>query len=321
VRINGTTVKRANLANYGLVKDLNLKIGDTVILVKRGEIIPKIIGVVKTETNHINKAIIPPKICEFCGSPLKTSGAYIICPNKTCPEQIAHRIQKWIDVQKIKYIGEATVHKLIEKKLIKSIADLYKTGFFDVLVKNDIVGGKMAYKIIENINNHKLISLQNFIGGFDIDHVGPKIIESLMKFGFDTLDKILNASMGDFCICVGINTTMAGYIKKGIEEVINEMDDVLIEGVEIESEVKDGIYTGKTACFTGSFNQYSRIELENQFKKLGGKIGSKVNKNTSFLVSNNLESNSGKTLAAKNLNIPIISEGEFIHTMNSGWRV
>jgi DNA ligase (NAD+) len=317
VRINGTTVKRANLANYGLIKNLGLKIGDTVILVKRGEIIPKIIGVVKTETNDINKPIIPPKTCEVCGTSLEIDGAYIVCPNKKCPEQISHRIQKWIKVQEIKFIGDSTVHKLVQKNLISSIADLYKPQIIESLMRDDIVGNKMAHKIYENITSNKVISLPNFIGGFDIDHVGTKVIESLMKFGFTTLDKILNASMGDLCMCVGIHTTLAGYIKRGINEVIEDMHEVLQQGVKIMDEVKDGLFVGKSACFTGSFIRYKRSELEKMFIKEGGKVGSGVSSNTDFLISNDINSTSSKTISAKKNNIPIINEEEFLATITN----
>jgi DNA ligase (NAD+) len=317
VRINGTTVKRANLANYGLIKSLNLKIGDTVILVKRGEIIPKIIGVVKTETNHINKPIIPPKTCEVCGTSLETEGVHIVCPNPTCPEQIAHRIQKWINTQKIKFIGDSTIHKLVEKHLISSIADLYKPEFLEILSRDDIVGNKMARKIYGNINNNRVVSLPNFIGGFDIDHVGTRIIESLMKFGFTTFEKILNATMGDLCICVGIHTTLAGHIKSGINAVIEDMYEVLQQGVRIEDEIKEGLFLGKSACFTGSFSLYKRSELEKMFIKEGGKVGSGVSSNTDFLVSNDPGSTSSKTLSAKRNKIPIINEKEFIATITN----
>jgi DNA ligase (NAD+) len=316
VRINGTTVQRANLANYGLIKNLNLKIGDTIILTKRGEIIPKITGVVTTEPNTINKEITPPTICEFCGTKLIKEGAHIICSNENCPEQTAHKILKWINEQNIKFIGESTIHKLVDKGLINSIADIYKPDFFTHLKTDDIVGEKMAVKICDNINKTRDITLSNFIGGLDIDHIGTRIIDSLVKFGFDTLNKIMNASMGDLAMCAGINTGLAGHIKKGLMKKATEISE-LLQYVNITNSNVVGIFTGKTACFTGSFGKYSRKELENMFTARGGKIGNKIHSNTEFLVSNTIDSTSSKTLAAKTSGIPIISENQFLELLES----
>jgi DNA ligase (NAD+) len=315
VRISGTTVQRASLANYGLIKSLNLKIGDKVVLVKRGEIIPKIIGVVKTEPNKINKEIIPPNTCEFCGTKLVTEGVYIVCPNEECPEQIAHKIQKWINEQNIKFIGESTIHKLVNKKLIDSIADLYKPNFYDILKSDEIVGEKMAQKICVNINKTRQISLANFIGGLDIDHVGTRIVEALVRHGFNTLDKIMNATMGELAMCIGINTGLAGYIKKGLMKKSNEIYH-LLQYVTIAESNKEGIFKDKTACFTGSFKIYSRKDLEDIFIKEGGKVGNKVTSNTIFLVCNDPTSTSSKTITAKKLGIPIITDWEFLARLN-----
>jgi DNA ligase (NAD+) len=313
VRINGTTVRRASLANYGLIKNMNLKIGDTVILVKRGEIIPKIEGVVNTETNKINKEIIPPTLCEFCGKKLKQDGAHIICPNEKCPEQIAHRIEKWINTQDIKFIGESTIRKLVNKKLMYSIADLYKSDFLNILLQDDSVGNKVAVKICESINQHRIISLSSFIGGFDIDHVGTRVIDSLIENGFDTLEKIINASVVDLCACVGIHHILAGHIQNGIYKVMADMENVLEQGVKIENTSKGGIFEGKSACFTGSFIIYPRKELEKIFTSLGGKVSGKISSNTLFLVSNEgNDSTSNKTQDALKYRIPVITENEFL---------
>jgi DNA ligase (NAD+) len=315
VRIAGTTVKRANLANYGLIKKMGLKIGDKVILVKRGEIIPKIEGVVKTELNKINKNIAPPSKCECCGSALIQEGVNIICPNEKCPETLSHHIQKWISTLDIKYIGNSTIHKLVENNHISNISDLYKPEFYDALV-SETNSVKLSQKIMEEINSHKNVNLEVFVAGFDIDSIGTKIIKSLMGHGFDSLDKLRNAKVQDLSYCSGIGYILADKLLKGLNEAKDVMDEVLKLGVVIKNNVKGGVFEGASACFTGSFNKYSRTELENIFKMEGGKIGSKINKNTSFLVSSDPASRSGKTLAARELNIPIINEQEFLKFIN-----
>jgi DNA ligase (NAD+) len=315
VRINGTTVQRANLANYGLIKSLGLKIGDKVILVKRGEIIPKIIGVVKTETNMINKPINHPTVCEFCGTTLVKEGVHIVCPNEKCPEQISHKILKWINEQDIKFIGDSTVHKLVGKGLIDSVADIYKPEFYNYLKSDDIVGEKMARKICDNIDKKKIVALEHLIGGLDIDHVGTRIVQSLIRHGFNTLDKIMNASMGDLAMCVGINTTLAGLIKKGLMKKEEEISE-LLQYVTIQNQITSGVFAGTIACFTGSFRIYNRKDLEEIFMQEGGKVASKVSPNTAFLVCNDPSSTSSKTVAARKLGIPIINDWEFISRLN-----
>jgi DNA ligase (NAD+) len=279
--------------------------------VKRGEIIPKIVGSIKIATNKINKEIKPPTVCEFCGTRLITSGAHVICPNETCPEQIAHKILKWINEQDIKFLGDSTVHKLVEKGLINSVADIYKTEFFTQLKSEEIAGEKMARKICENISRKKSIPLEHFIGGLDIDHVGTRIVKSLINHGFNTLDKIMNASMGELSMCIGINTGLAGSIKKGLMKKEREIKE-LLQYVSIANQNTGGVFKGMSACFTGSFNTCSRKELEGLLVIEGGTVGSKVTKNTKFLVSNDSTSNSSKTQDAKSLNIPIITEAEFL---------
>jgi DNA ligase (NAD+) len=313
VRINGTTVKRANLANYGLIKSLDLKIGDTVLLVKRGEIIPKIMEVVKTEPNTINKRIIPPKECEFCGTTLVQSGAYIICPNEKCPEWLSHKIQKWVKSQDIKFIGKSTIHKLVFEGHVTSLGDIYKKDF--LLKLREVAGEAMAEKIWNNLMKRTALPLPSFVCGLDIDHIGKTIIENLMKYGYTTIDMILAASPSELCMCSGVELTLARHIKSGLEKVIPDINDLFEAGVTIMDTTQKNTFSGVSACFTGSFNQFERKELEYRFTAAGGKVSSKVSKNTAFLVSNNPDSTSGKTVAAKSLHIPIIDEQEFLRRL------
>jgi DNA ligase (NAD+) len=311
VRIAGTTVKRANLANYGLIKQMDLRIGDTVIVVKRGEIIPKIEGVVKTEPNIINREIIPPSQCDYCGTALTQEGVNIICPNEKCPETLAHHIQKWVKTLDIKYLGDSTIHKLVENSQISHISDLYKPGFYNTLL-SELGSEKLSRKIMEEINSHKEVSLEQFVAGFDIDNIGTKIIKSFKEHGFDTLDKLRNAEVSQLSYCSGIGLIIANRLSLGLTRAKKEMDKVLSLGVTMKSDINHGPFEGVTACFTGSFTTKSRKELEKIFISGGGKVGNKVSNNTKFLVSNDPSSTSSKTVLSKQLNIPIISETKFL---------
>jgi DNA ligase (NAD+) len=172
----------------------------------------------------------------------------------------------------------------------------------------------MAVKICDNINQHRTVSLANFIGGFDIDHVGTRIVNSLIENGFNSLDKITTASNEELYMCFGINTVLADHIKQGILKVRNEMEKVLEQQVAIVDNERGKFFDNKSACFTGSFIIYPRKELEKIFTSLGGKVSGKVSSNTSFLVSNDgVNSTSNKTMSAIQYNIPIINENEFLN--------
>jgi DNA ligase (NAD+) len=315
VRIAGTTVKRASLANLDLIRALNLKIGDTVVLVKRGEIIPKIESVIKTEPNHINKPIKPPDECEFCGSPLVLEGPYVVCLNKNCPEIIAHRIHKWIKTQDIKYIGYAVIRQLMQTGLVKTIADLYKLTVDDLVI-NHIFSRDPAVKIYKNIRNAASITLSKFIAGFDIDHVGERLIESLINNGLTTLEEIRNAAIDDLCRISGIDKTLAEYIHNGIVTFRRDMDDVLqYVSIGINTRYNSPI-SGKSICFSGSFNTMPRKMIERLAMNKGAAVQNKVTSSTLFLVTNDTGSTHSKIVTAKQNGIPILSECEFIDFLN-----
>ena len=321
VELNGTTVQRASLANPDTMKNLGIKIGSKVVVVKRGEIIPKIESVLHDETCKESEIVIPSN-CETCGSSLVNEGTRLYCPNKSCSKRVLHQLLKWVQVVDIRDLGETLVNSLFEKKVVQSISDIYKlnvetlTPFF--LNEESIAAEKKslgAEKVIKSIENHKNISLEAFVAGFDIEGIGETTVEKLVSAGFNSLEKLLNASVDEVASVYGFAEIMAKTFVNGLKENAEEMkilSSIYVNIIKKES----GALRGKSFCFTGELLTMKRADAENLVKNAGGSCKSSVTKDLSYLVTNDTTSGSSKNVKAAKLGIPIISEKEFLQMIN-----
>lgn len=310
VQLAGTTVQRANLVNPNMIATLNLRIGSRVLVTKRGEIIPKIEALVENPSDaHI---IVQPQICGTCDTLLVDEGTRLFCPNQKCPKLIHHRLEKWISVLDIRDFGIGLIRRLFDSGRLRSIPDFY-TLTVSELAELERMGQVSAEKVLKSLHSKKTISLPTFIAGFDIDGIGETMVEKLVLSGFDTLDKLLAASEDDFAQVYQFGQIMARTLSSGLYNLRAEMETLLASGsVSIAPPVSNGILTGKSFCFTGELLSMKRTEAEALVKTLGGTVKSTVIKGLSFLVTNTPESGSSKNKKARTLNIPIISEQEFI---------
>ena len=321
VELNGTTVQRASLANPDTMKNLGIKIGSKVVVVKRGEIIPKIESVLHDETCQESEIVIPSN-CETCGSSLVNEGTRLYCPNKSCSKRVLHQLLKWVQVVDIRDLGETLVNSLFEKKVVQAISDIYKlnvetlTPFF--LNEESIAAEKKslgAEKVIKSIENHKNISLEAFIAGFDIEGIGETTVEKLVSAGFNSLEKLLNASVDEIASVYGFAEIMAKTFVNGLKENAEEMKILSSTYVNIIKK-ESGALSGKSFCFTGELVTMKRADAENLVKNAGGSCKSSVTKDLSYLVTNDTTSGSSKNVKAAKLGIPIISENEFLQMIN-----
>ena len=321
VELNGTTVQRASLANPDTMKNLGIKIGSKVVVVKRGEIIPKIESVLHDETCKESEIVIPSN-CETCGSSLVNEGTRLYCPNKSCSKRVLHQLLKWVQVVDIRDLGETLVNSLFEKKVVQSISDIYKlnvetlTPFF--LNEESIAAEKKslgAEKVIKSIENHKNISLEAFVAGFDIEGIGETTVEKLVSAGFNSLEKLLNASVDEIASVYGFAEIMAKTFVNGLKENAEEMKILSSTYVNIIKK-ESGALSGKSFCFTGELVTMKRADAENLVKNAGGSCKSSVTKDLSYLVTNDTTSGSSKNVKAAKLGIPIISEKEFLQMIN-----
>lgn len=317
VELNGTKVQRSSLANPDTMEALGVAIGCKVVVVKRGEIIPKIERVIH-EDNLTETPVTIPCQCEVCGSVLKNDGSRLFCPNKLCSKKIIHQIEKWVEVTEIRDLGESLILSLCSSGRVKGISDLYSltvdelTPYF--LNQDSIAQDKKslgAEKVYASIQNHKNLSLSAFIAGFDIEGIGETTVEKLVQAGFDSLEKLLEITVEQVSEIYSFAETMAKIVVDGFSQNKEEMLYLAQNVISLKSE-QGGPFTGKSFCFTGELTTMKRSDAEKMVKNLGGSCKSSVTKDLSYLVTNDVSSGSSKNVKAAKLGIPVIDEKQFL---------
>lgn len=319
VELNGTKVQRASLANPDTLRDLGVQIGSRVVVVKRGEIIPKIESLAPSLNGDILTPVEFPHKCEVCQTELIDEGSRLYCPNKKCSKRILHQLLKWQQIVDIRDLGETLITSLFNDKKVTSISDIYKLTVEDLvpyfLNEESISSEKEslgAKKVYNSIQNHRTVKLSTFIAGFDIEGVGESLAEKLIEAGFDSLQKLLDATVDEIANVYGFAQIMAQTIVEGLKEQSSEMN-YLVDSqlVTIQTSVA-GKLSGKSFCFTGELKTMKRQDAENLVKQNGGSTKSSVTKDLSFLVTNDVSSGSSKNQKAAKFGVPVISEQEFL---------
>jgi len=316
VQIAGTTVTHATLHNYDEIKRLGVKIGDTVILEKAGDIIPKVVEVLPKLRSGREKEIHPPKKCPVCGSPVKKKPGEvaIYCTNKVCfateIKKIIHFVSK--KAFDIEGLGEKIVEELVNKGLIANAADLF------ILEKGDLLplegfAEKAAENLIEAIEKSKHVSLARFIYSLGIRHVGEETAIDLANH-FGTLQKLIKASPAELASIPDVGGVVAESIHNYFTNSRNQkfIQDLIKNGVRIE-EVKirkHQPFKGKSIVLTGSLESMTRDDAKARLRELGADVSSSVSKNTDFVVAG--VDPGSKYDKAKKLGVKVIDEKEFL---------
>ena len=317
VVLNGVTIKRATLHNYEYVKNMNLHINDIVQLQRSGDVIPKITeNLIKHD--EVSEVIIPTK-CPTCKSDIvkvisETSGqTNLYCSNKSCPEVLTHRVINWIRVLDIKGIGPQLIQKLIKRRYIKDIPDLYKLSPRRLMFI-DKIKEKSANNIWKAIHTNKRITLAQLLGGLGIAGIGLTTAEKLCDhFNYD-YDKFVNCDYALLFDIEGIGEVLSYNIKVDLEryaEIIGELMEILDlynPNDKTSTKTKEGI-TGKKFCLSGSFSEGKRYYFD-LIEKFGGIIKSSVVKDLDILVSN--ETTTSKYKKAKESGIKILKEKDLV---------
>lgn len=322
VELNGTTVQRASLANPSVMENLGVEIGSHIVVVKRGEIIPKVERVVP-ENNLKTKKIVIPEICEVCHSKLVNAGTRLYCPNKNCDKRVLHQLLKWQQIIDIRDLGETLLTSMFKDGKIHSISDLYKLTVEDLipyfLNEQSMEAEKKslgAEKVFYSINSHKNVSLSQFVAGFDIEGFGETLAEKLIQAGYNTLDLLLSASVDQIAVVYGFAEIMAKTIVEGLAENEKEMKYLVNSGIIQIKGIENGKLTGQSFCFTGELKTMKRQDAEKLVKDNGGQAKSSVTKDLTYLVTNDKNSGSSKNQKAEKLQIKIIDEDEFLTLIN-----
>lgn len=316
VQLAGSTVARASLHNFDEIKRLDIRIGDTVLIKKAAEIIPKVVKVMDTDIHESLPVVKPPKICPSCGAKLveRCGEVGLYCQNPDCGSLMCAKIEFWAskDAMDIDNVGPSLIQQLYDKKFISNPVDLYRLTMQD-LMQLDLVKEKSAMNIYTSIQESKTKPLNRLLTALGIRHVGKETAD-ILSGEFATLDDIKNADVERLANieCIG------GIIAQSIYDFFHEERNVkMIEelkelGVNPVSKVKpkSDKLEGKTFVLTGTLQNMTRDEASAIIKSHGGKTSSSVSKKTSYVLAG--ENAGSKLDKAQNLGVIILTEDDFL---------
>ncbi len=325
VLLAGTVVKRASLHNANEIARLDLRIKDTVLVEKGGEIIPKITGVDLTKRQPHSEPVDYITNCPECGTELiRNEGEAVhYCPNyKSCPPQIKGRIAHFIQRRAldIDSLGERTIALLYEKGLLKDFSDLYALKYEDIF---GLEGFKelSTKNLLNGIENSKKAPFENVLFGLGIRFVGRTVAEKLAMH-FQSIDRLAAATYDELIAVPEIGERIAQSVVSFFED---EENKALIErlkqaGLNFKSEKtifvpESNALENKSFVISGVFEKFERDELKNLIQKNGGKVLSAISGKLDYLLAGD-KMGPSKLEKAKSLNIPIISESEFLNMID-----
>lgn len=314
IRVAGSTISRATLHNEDEIKRKDLKIGDTVIIQKAGDVIPEVVGPIKELRTGTEKEFRMPKTCPICGGSVSRMPGEAIyrCINIKCyaieREKIIHFVSK--GAFDIAGLGEQIIDKFLEEKIITNPADLFGLEVFDI---KDLerFGEKLASNIINSIQSRKKVTLPRLIYALGIRHVGIETATDLADH-FGSLEKLEKVSKEDLERISDIGPVAAKSIYDWFRDNLNQniLKELRKYGVSYEKIAKSNELAGKTFVITGKLESIEREDAEEEIRKRGGNAGSSVSKSTDYLVVG--ENPGSKLQKAQQLSIKIISENEFL---------
>lgn len=315
VRLAGTTVSRATLHNRDFIREMDIRVGDTVRVRKAGEIIPEIIGVNLDKRPADAQPYEMPETCPVCGAPVyeEPDEAAIRCTGAECPAQLLRNLMHFAsrDAMDIDGCGEGVLKTLIAAGLVKSAADLYKLQPTE-LEQLERMGKKSAENLVDSIAESKTRDLSRLLFAFGIRHVGQKA-GKILSSHFGTLDALLAAPVEEITEIRDIGQTTAESIAvwRTQEQSRHLIAQLRAAGVNFtgEQQVKGDTLAGKTIVATGSLTRFSRKEINELIESQGGKAAGSVSKKTSLVVAG--ENAGSKLKKAEELGIPVIDEQEF----------
>ena len=315
VRLAGTTVSRATLHNRDFIRQLDVRVGDTVSVRKAGEIIPEIVGVDTDKRPADAQPYEMPRFCPVCGAPVfdDEEEAAIRCTGASCPAQLLRNLMHFAsrDAMDIDGCGEGNLQKLIDAGLVRSAADLY-----DLTVEQLLPLGKKvdtwANNLISGIEASKTRDLSRLLFAFGIRHVGQKAGKVLSDH-FGSLDALLAAPVEEMTEIRDIGQATAESIAawRELDQSKELIEKLRVHGVNFTGEktAKSDLLAGKTIVATGSLTLYTRKEINDLIEALGGKAAGSVSKKTSYVVAG--ENAGSKLQKAAELGIPVLTEQEF----------
>jgi DNA ligase (NAD+) len=311
VIVSGVTVSRATLHNEDEIERLGLKIGDTVLIERSGDVIPKVVRVVK-EGEH-RRAFKMPHKCPVCGTEVvRVEGeAATRCINTNCPARLKESILHFAarGVMDIDGMGEALVEQLVDQGLVKSVADIYKLTE-EQLIGLERMGKKSAEKILANIDESRKVRLPRILNGLGIPFVGERTAQFLAE-AFGDLDKIADASEEELQQADEVGPKVAQSIRRFFEEkrnreLVERLREEKFDFTYAVKKKKGGALEGKVFVLTGTLPNLSREDAKAKIEAAGGKVTGSVSRKTDYVVAG--EDAGSKLDKARTLGVEVIDE-------------
>lgn len=334
VFVSGTTVSRASLHNFVEVERKDVRVGDTVLVEKAGEIIPQVVEVDRSERKHGTKRFVPPRVCPTCGTAVVSEEIFIYCPNPACPDQVRERLRHFASRQAMDMdgMGEVLVDQVVDKLGVRSPDDLFRLDA-GALAGLDRMGDKSAERVKAGLEAAKGQGLARVLNGLAIRHIGETMAEDLAAY-FKTADALLDFAGRYAADDEKAVETVApakssergaieGLARKSADSIFRELDSPAVRkvfagladaGVSLSVSAADirevAAVAGKTFVLTGTLPTLKRAEATRRIKAAGGKASGSVSKKTDYLVAG--DDPGSKLDKAQSLGVEIIDEAKLL---------
>ena len=318
VFLAGTTVSRATLHNEDEIKRLDVKIGDWVMIEKSGEIIPKVLKVIKEKRTGKEKDFEPPTQCPVCGGLISRPEGEVVarCVAADCQAQLVGRLLHFASrrAMRIEGLGDVLAIQLVEANLVKDVGDLYSLTL-DQVAALPRMAKKSATNLLEQIEASKSRDLSNLIYALGIRHVGERTA-GILAHEMGSLDRLLEASVEELDAIPEIGLTVAESVRDWFDDEGNRAlcDRLRAAGIKTESARKSGAaaderFAGKQFVLTGTLSSFTRDEARGLIEARGGRVNSSVSKKTDYVVAG--EAAGSKLDKAQSLGVTVIDESAF----------
>lgn len=325
VRVAGTTVARASLHNEDLIREKDVRLGDTVVIKKAGDIIPEVVRAVKEKRTGEEKEFFMPDKCPDCGSELVRLEEEVAlrCINPSCPAQLKEGLIHFVsrNAMNIDGLGEKVIVQLFREKLIHTIADIYRLNREDLL-QLERMGEKSVSNLLQAIEVSKENSLERLLFGLGIRFIGSKAAKTLATH-FETMRNLQQATFEDVVAIDEIGDKMADSIvryfaESEVEDLIRELASLGVNmaynGPKQQDIAGDTVFSGKTVVLTGKMDSFTRKEAKEAIEQLGGTITGSVSKKTDFVIAG--EEAGSKLEKAEKLGVTVWNEQQLSEVLD-----
>ncbi|HQJ46258.1 MAG TPA: NAD-dependent DNA ligase LigA, partial [Ignavibacteriaceae bacterium] len=323
VQLAGSTISRATLHNFDEIQRKDIRVGDTVVIEKGGDVIPKIVSVVENERPKKSQPTIPPDKCPVCKSKLfkPENEVALYCENPECLAQIKGRLIHFASrgAMDIEGLGEALIDLFVEKGFIKNFSDIYKLkDKRSELIKIERLGEKSIDNLLNAIEKSKTQPFSKVLFAIGIRYVGAGAAQKIADH-FNSIDNLIIASEEEISSIYEIGPSISKSVKQFFADkknirMIEELKKAGLNFVSEKREIKKSSFTDKIFVLTGTLSGFSRDEAASRIKALGGKVTSSVSKNTDYVIAG--EKAGSKLSKAESFGIKIINESDFLDMLN-----